>query len=324
MASAADEVIAHDGEGGGPAFEVRYADDDPHPFVEGTRRRFGRDDSVDDVIAIWEETRAFYLSKVAGEFWCADGQMWVRNLSQAHELVVEGSGSTAVVLPARAPDHPGFACSVPWPTGTVSAPSTGSWRLSVVARAPLTRRQPPAEDPAATLPAELRAVAEVLCAPMLRGRGRPATTQEVAAALDLDEREAARRIERLCRHHLALREDSGGQFSSQAARVAVVARELLASSLFATVRVDDVPQEHREVAEALCAPLLAGGSLPATYTQIAAVLGVTPRTARRRADELTDRYRAQVVALPGGVRGGETFTAAVARLLVHRGKVGRQ
>ncbi len=156
MASAADEVMAHDGTAAVPAFEVRYADNDPYPFAEGTRRRFGRDNSAVDVITIWEETPAYFLSRVAGELWCAGGQMWVRNLSQAHELVVEGSGSTAVVLPARAPEDPGVACSVPWPYGTVSAPSTGSWRLSIVAQAPLVSRQPRRRKTSRLLPGDGR------------------------------------------------------------------------------------------------------------------------------------------------------------------------
>lgn len=208
-------------------FAVGYADEDPHPFREGTRLRFGRDDDACEIV-IWEQLNARSLSRVAGELWCADGQMWVRNLSQAHELVVAG-GTSVQVLPARAGGEPGHACSVPRPRATVTAPSTGTWALTVTS---------------------------------------PHDGEEM------------------------------------------------------TLRVGDVPEQHRAAAEALCAPLLAGGPAPATYAQVAASLGSSDRVARRRVEDLCEHYRPQIDALPGGRLPGETLTAAVARTLVARNKLG--
>jgi len=214
----------------GPLFVVSYADDDPYPFWDGTRMLFGRDDDVCQ-IPIWEQVNARTLSRVAGELWCTGGQMWVRNLSAAHELVV-GGPTSAQVLPARLGADPGPACSLPAPHTTVTAPSTGTWTLTV-------------------------------------GRvGGPDHAQNL------------------------------------------------------TLRVENVPDRHRATAEALCAPLLAGGPAPATYAQIAAATGWTERVARRRVEELSAHYQAQIEALPGGRLPGETLPQAVARILVARGKLG--
>lgn len=213
-----------------PLFVVRYADEDPGPFWEGTRMLFGRDDQACQ-LPIWEQINGRALSRVAGELWCAGGQMWVRNLSGAHELVVTGT-SSAQVLPARVGAEPGPACSVPAPRATVAAPSTGTWALTVA---------------------------------------------------------------RLGSH-------GGG------------------ADL--TLRVENVPDRHRAAADALCAPLLAGFAVPATYAQIGATLGWSERVARRRVEELCAHYQTQVEALPGGRQPGETLTQAVARVLVARNKVG--
>jgi hypothetical protein len=212
-----------------PLFLVTYADEDPALFWEGTRMLFGRDDAACH-IPIWEQVNARTLSRVAGELWCTGGQMWARNLSAAHELVVTGPASVQV-LPARAGADPGAACSVPAPRATVTAPSTGTWTLRV---------------------------------------GR------LGGSADAD----------------------------------------------LTVRVENVPDRHRAAAEALCAPLLAGAPAPATYAQIAAATGWTERVARRRVEELCAHFQAQVEALPGGRRPGETLPQAVARVLVARGKLG--
>jgi hypothetical protein len=87
-----------------------------------------------------------------------------------------------------------------------------------------------------------------------------------------------------------------------------------------TLRVENIPDRHRDAAEALCAPLLAGGTAPATYAEIAHRTGWTERVARRRIEELCGHYRAQVEALPGGRQPGETLPQAVARVLVARNK----
>ncbi|NAZ74284.1 hypothetical protein GTQ99_02425 [Kineococcus sp. T13] len=214
---------------------MRYADEEPHSFASGTRMRFGRDDAACQ-IPVWEQINGHSLSKVAGELWCTGRQMWVRNLSTAHELVVAGT-SGSQLLPPRVGDEPGHACSVPLPTGTVSAPSTGAWSLSIEQLRPL--------------------------------------------------------------------EPEHG--------------ELLGAAL--TLRIDDIPDRHRQAAEALCAPLLAGQAAPATYAQIAERTGWSDRVARRRVQELCEHYRPQIQALPGGRLPQETLTQAVARTLVTRNKL---
>lgn len=211
-----------------PLFVVQDADDEPHVFWEGTRKQFGRDDQACQ-IPVWEQINGRALSKVAGELWCARKQMWVRNLSSAHELVVGGPGGTHL-LPARLGTEPGHSCSVPLPSGTVTAPSTGTWTLTV------------------------------------RQFGEP----------DSDD---------------------------------------------VTIRVEDIPERHRDAAEALCAPLLAGETAPATYAQIAARKGWTDRVARRRVEDLCAHYQTQIEALPGGRLPDETLTQAVARILVARNKL---
>lgn len=211
-----------------PSFAVQYADDDPYLFWDGIRMCFGRDADACQ-IAIWEKIHDRALSKVAGELWCTAGQMWVRNLSMAHEVVV-GGGAAAFVLPARWGEDPGNACSVPAPRGTVSAPSTGTWQL------------------------------------LVSGVGASTAGDGV------------------------------------------------------TLRVDNIPERLRQAAEALCAPMLNGGTSPATYAQIALDRGWTERAARRRVEELCSHYEAQIQALPGGRRHDETLTSAVARALVERNK----
>jgi hypothetical protein len=183
---------------GGPLYVVSYADDDPSPFWDGTRMLFGRDDAVCQ-IPIWEQVNARTLSRVAGELWCTGGQMWVRNLSAAHELVAGGPTSVQV-LPARVGADPGPACSLPAPRATVTAPSTGTWTLAV------TRVGGPDADRDLTVrvenvPDRHRAAAEQLCAPLLAGAPAPATYAQIAAATGWTERVARRRVEELCAHY---------------------------------------------------------------------------------------------------------------------------
>ncbi len=123
------------------------------------------------------------------------------------------------------------------------------------------------------------------------------------------------------RRHFARLADALGCEDPSAVDGPQLARVLLASPVLGTVRVPDVPEQHRDVAEAVCAPLLRGAPGPATYAEVAAVLGVSARTARRRVEALVEEYAGTVRALPGGLRPEDTLTAAVARLLVHRGKL---
>jgi hypothetical protein len=183
---------------------VRY-EDEAHVFSDGTRMRFGRDDAVCE-IPVWEQIRSTTMSAVAGELWCANGQMWVRNLSTAHELVVAGGGAPPQTLPARRPHERGHARSVPAPVGELSAPSTGGWRLVVEsATAGRADHMPTATNSGTVritdVPDDMRATAAALCMPLLLGAALPASHAEVGHALGITERAGRRRVDALCEHY---------------------------------------------------------------------------------------------------------------------------
>lgn len=186
---------------------VSYADEE-YVFGEGSWGRFGRDDSRVE-IPIWEEVRASSLSRIAGELWCFQDELWLRNLSTSHELVVVGSVGRPTTLPPRHPDERGPACSVPSASALISAPSVGEWvlhtrRLREAEKAPVDA-QPAMEDDGeprtarmALLPLALRPVATELCAPMLEHGAPPATYDEIAVRLDISKRQARRYVDKLC------------------------------------------------------------------------------------------------------------------------------
>lgn len=234
----------------GPRFAVSYGDD-VYTFPAGTRMRFGRDDEACQ-IPVWEQINARALSKVAGELWCANGQMWVRNLSAAHELLVSGS-ATSRVLPARVGADAGHACSVPSPRGVVSAPSTGQWALVVSCMGgpdgcPDDVRS---TDEDRTLRVEdildrHRAAAEALCAPLLDGSSTsPATYAQIADALGWTERVARRRVEELCGFYEAQIEAlPGGRVRGETLAQAV-ARTLVARGKFAVAGAEQEFHDER-------------------------------------------------------------------------------
>lgn len=189
-------------------FLVTYCDEE-YFFHEGSWGRFGRDDTVCQ-IPVWNEIRDVSLSRLAGEIWCAEEQLWVRNLSASHELVVRGGGRPQW-LGRREPGSRGPACSVPREGASIAAPSTGGWVLTAVPFVP-ERVEPPAQDglPTADLPSTVRvepvperyaAVASALCAPLLSDSDLPATYDEVAQRLGISRRQARRYIEHLCDHY---------------------------------------------------------------------------------------------------------------------------
>jgi hypothetical protein len=105
-----------------------------YEFREGTRMRFGRDDGLCE-IPVWAhiETRTGTLSRVAGELFCTDGTMWVKNLSESHELRVSGTGEPGHTLSRRQASWPAPGRSLPFPSAEISVPSTGTWRITVQA-----------------------------------------------------------------------------------------------------------------------------------------------------------------------------------------------
>ncbi|MDQ1287262.1 MAG: hypothetical protein QG622_827 [Actinomycetota bacterium] len=190
-------------------FVLTYCDEE-YFFGEGSWGRFGRDDDVCE-ITVWNEIRDVSLSRVAGEIWCADGQLWVRNLSASHELVVRGGGRPQW-LGRREPGSRGAACSVPADGAVITAPSTGTWRLTASslcadrAAADLTAQGAAAADRLTTVrvepvPERYAAVASALCAPLLADSDVPATYDEVARRLGISRRQARRYIEQLCDYY---------------------------------------------------------------------------------------------------------------------------
>ena len=192
-----------------PLFQVSYGDE-KYLFSEGDRRQFGRDDDV-CAIPIWEEIRRTVVSKVAGELWCMDNEMWLRNVSTAHELEVAGVDGPPQYLPVRRPDERGAARSIPVPTARISAPSTGSWFLTVEqlgSALEVGAGDPPSATDTLTtrlgpVPPQLLAVAAALCRPVLNLNRPPASYDEVARTLGITQRQARRRIEELVNHYRA-------------------------------------------------------------------------------------------------------------------------
>ena len=220
-----------------PLFKVSYGDED-YLFGDGDRRRFGRDDEA-CAIPIWEEILRTAVSAVAGELWCMDNEMWLRNVSTAHELEVAGPDGPPQYLPVRRPDERGAARSIPVPTSRISTPSTGTWFLTVEQLAPVI---------------------------------------QVGAA------------------------DQSSQNTL-------------------TTRLGPVPPQLQAVAAALCQPVLTLNRPPAPYDDVAKALGITPRQARRRIEELVNHFRAQLPELSEDRRRTDPLYAEVARLLVRRRRI---
>ncbi|PPK92622.1 hypothetical protein CLV92_11351 [Kineococcus xinjiangensis] len=197
----------------GALFTVSYGDE-VFFFAEGGWARFGRDDEQCQ-ITVWEELRGISLSRVAGELWCAEGEMWVRNVSGSHELTVTAPTGAPQTLPPREEGTRGRACSVPGPEAVVAAPSTGSWHIGVRTLAAAAgggagssgfEGVAPGEGSTTSVeppPQDLAAVAAALCAPVVLDGGAPASYDEVAATLDISRRHARRKVEQLCDHYRA-------------------------------------------------------------------------------------------------------------------------
>jgi hypothetical protein len=196
---------------GGPApadamFVSSYRNESYY-FGSGSWARFGRDDALCEIV-VWEELRGAALSRIAGELWCFAGdEMWVRNLSYAHEIAVAGQTGPPQILPPRQNGERGRACSLPG-QAVVSVPTTGDWRISVVSvgARPADSRTAPTVDPERTwsighVPEHLRPVAAALCAPILLRGDQPASYTEISGSLGVTVRQARRYVDKLCAHY---------------------------------------------------------------------------------------------------------------------------
>jgi len=88
-----------------------------------------------------------------------------------------------------------------------------------------------------------------------------------------------------------------------------------------TTRLGPVPPQLQSVAAALCQPVLTLNRPPAPYDDVAKALGITPRQARRRIEELVNHFRAQLPELSEDHRRTDPLYAEVARLLVRRRRI---
>ncbi|GAB94066.1 hypothetical protein BJY21_003396 [Kineosphaera limosa] len=172
-----------------------------YAFEDASWAAFGRDDDACTIV-VWECLRSTELSRIAGVLWCMDGDLWVRNLSATHELIVHGD-ALPVQLPPRTGPR-GAACSVGH-GGTVGAPSTGAWGIHVSR----VSTDDDSHETAATLgtltlmrpPPALLQTAVAMCEPLLRRGSRPATYSEIGQLTESKPRTARDRVDRLLAYY---------------------------------------------------------------------------------------------------------------------------
>lgn len=166
---------------------------------EGQSRTFGRDDDVCDLV-IWSALNDRRLSRVAGVLWRMDGQLWLRNLSLRHELVVTSPGGVATpTLPPRSSvTDPGAAQALSPGTQTILGPAGCELvvRQRASARPPRPRgdRTDRGGSPSRAettsgvpeVPDRLLQVALALCEPLMTGHLVPATYRQIAQRLGIE------------------------------------------------------------------------------------------------------------------------------------------
>jgi hypothetical protein len=202
-----------------PLLTVTYRPDEDDPEqddvfefrFEDQRRTFGRDRGCD--IVIWSALNDRDLTRVAGEIRQSDGELWVRNLSTAHELFVHEPGQAEVPL-RRRPDGRarGYACSVPAPFAVITGPGGCRLEVSQLNQPPLDELEIVDHEPTETIvpevPPEFRPLAAALCEPILNGGRLPAAYTEVLTRLDRPSLRSLRKdVERLCRLYTAASAD---------------------------------------------------------------------------------------------------------------------
>jgi hypothetical protein len=163
---------------------------------------FGRDERCDIVVPSAGDD----LSRLAGAIWRAQDELWVRNLSYAHELHIEIPGAPAAEpLRTRREDDgdPGFARAVDADVAYLRAP--GGCLLLIQQSRQLIAEADVGGGNRATLrvspvPDDLRPVAAALCEPLLDGGRLPAAYSEIVRRLGGPTlRQVRNLIDRLCR-----------------------------------------------------------------------------------------------------------------------------
>ncbi|WP_143448349.1 FHA domain-containing protein [Kineosporia sp. A_224] len=176
---------------------------------------FGRDPDACDVV-VWSALNEPTLSRRAGVLWLADGQLWLRNLSRGHDLLVVVPGQPPLGhLPPRAgADDPGAARTLPARSCLVLGPAGCELVVRPAAVTALTGAALPDDESdvertlvVPAVPGHLRAVAEALCAPLLSGGALPATYAQICEQLGI---ESVKRVRSLVAELCTLYPDTGG------------------------------------------------------------------------------------------------------------------
>lgn len=180
---------------------------------------FGRDPDACDVV-VWSALNEPTLSRRAGVLWLADGQLWLRNLSLGHDLlvVVPGQPPLGHLPPRTGAGDPGAARTLPARSCLVVGPAGCELVVRPPAGTALTGAVPPDDESdvesdvertlvVPAVPGHLRAVAEALCAPLLSGGALPATYAQICEQLGI---ESVKRVRSLVAELCALYPDTGG------------------------------------------------------------------------------------------------------------------
>jgi hypothetical protein len=130
---------------------------------------------------------------VCGKLWRMDGQLWVRNLSTSHGLVLRTPATTTSFLPP-ADDRRGPARSVP--PGSVRLLTAGGGEVRVEQRPAASAPDLSVADrvTAPSVPSHLSGLANALCEPLAIGARIPARPSTVARLLNMPQPTAVRRL----------------------------------------------------------------------------------------------------------------------------------
>lgn len=176
--------------------------------ADGQGYVFGRDSDSCDIV-IWSALNDPSLSRTAGRIWLMEGELWLRNLSLHHDLLIQvpGMPPEPYLPPRRQPAEPGPARSLPPDSCVLLGPGGcelivhqalvyGSEHRAGLASSGSdeeTIRLPP-------LPEHLHGVAAALCAPLLAGSRLPATYADIATELQISSHKRVRKlVADLCR-----------------------------------------------------------------------------------------------------------------------------
>ncbi|MFI7589540.1 FHA domain-containing protein [Spongisporangium articulatum] len=246
-----------------------------HEFsAEGQRRSFGRGAECDIVIAGSGERR---LSALAGIIWRMDGELWLRNVSLAHDLYVEVPGlpPEPPLPPRRSETDRGPARSIPGDLAFVNGPDGCRLRVrQILPENPLLAGSGYGGDPEKTMrvppvPTSLRDVAQALCAPLLEGGQLPASYAQISAATGITSRKSVRnKVEQLTALYLdeipALRSLLDDRLEREAAQLGLPsAPRVGGATRSADPRADVVDTAEQERRSALALP---------TYYEVAHLL----------------------------------------------------